>query len=101
MPRVHAVLAAISAAVLIAVIAIASTADWYLTCTDDAGNELGGMDCFNTTPKTHRAIAGWLGWDALVITGGLATVTIAVVVAIWLWRWWHDVTGPQGTSETG
>ncbi len=99
--RLHAALAAIAAAVLIAVVAVASSADWYFACTDEAGNQLGGMDCFNTSPKTESALAAWLGFDALAIIGGLAVATIIVIVAMWLWRWWHDARRPNGTPAAG
>lgn len=87
-PGLHRFALVIAVGVLVATLAVALPADWYLSCRDQQGNELGGIDCFqfDTAPTTDAAPARWIGFGPLVITGALAAMTILAIAGSWAWR---------------
>jgi hypothetical protein len=82
-------LAIVAAAIWIAVVVVAPSADWSLTCTVH-GQSLGGVDCLQNDgaiPQTPSAPASWFGFILLAVAWCISSVTLAAFAFVALRRW--------------
>jgi hypothetical protein len=75
------VIVAVWAVILVAAATMLLTADWYVSCSDEQGNHLGGMDCFRyrTLPTSHTEPAASIGFLPLAV---LCVIALVMVVGI-------------------
>ena len=59
-----------------------ASGQWFLECSDSAGNRLGGIDCFahDSTPHTQTAPAEWLGFYGWTVVWVVCALAVAAAV---------------------
>jgi hypothetical protein len=92
--------AALALALLVTVLVIMLSADWYLQCTGSDGAPLGGIDCLDSTPRTDSSPAHAFGFWPLAATGFVALLAlVGCAVAEFVRRRRRDRRPPRSSHR--